>query len=118
MTSDKAREYFTEKGLTYEKISEGDICVLALLLNKHLKQANKKKVTSVNMRMSEKIKSKYRTNGTIKECYLFMNSHYFNQREAISFNKDGFIGFAGWADSGNKEPVIKAFIEWVDSITA
>lgn len=49
-----------------------------------------------------------------KVVYLYINSHYFTQREAISFNPDGFIGFAGWGDSGNRQRIITAFIEWVD----
>lgn len=40
MTSDDARNYFAEKGLTYEAVTEGDIGVLFILLNKHVKQAN------------------------------------------------------------------------------
>lgn len=115
MNSEEARTYFVQKGLSYEDIYEGDICVLVMLLNKHVKQAVKANKMSVDtMRMSQKIKSKYKTNGTLKCCYLYINSHYFTQREAISFNPDGFIGFAGWADSGNTQPLIDAFIEWVD----
>ncbi|NRT90116.1 hypothetical protein [Clostridium beijerinckii] len=84
-----------------------------MLLNKHIRQANKDGITSVNtMRMSEKVKSKYKSNGELIECYLFMNSHYFTQRECISFNKDGFIGFCGWAGGTNSVPIINAFIEW------
>lgn len=118
MNSDDARRYFAEKGLTYSNVTEGDICTLLMLLNKHVKQAIKDGgIMSVDtMRMSQKFKSKYNRNGTVKECYLFINSHYFTQREAISFNPDGFIGFAGWADSGNRSPLINAFIEWVDSL--
>ncbi|MBL4968939.1 hypothetical protein [Bacillus halotolerans] len=115
MTSEEARNYFVQKGLSYEEITEGDICVLVMLLNKHVKQAAKAHTMPVDtMRMSQKIKSKYKTNGTLISCYLYINSQYFTQREAISFNPDGFIGFAGWADSGNTQPLIDAFIEWVD----
>jgi hypothetical protein len=52
----------------------------------------------------------------VKECYFLLNSHYFTQRGAISFNSGGFIGFEGWADSGNKSPLMSAFVEWVDTI--
>ncbi|CAM2142576.1 hypothetical protein JF533_18790 [Bacillus subtilis] len=115
MNSEEARNYFVQKGLSYEDITEGDVCVLVMLLNKHVKQAVKANKMSIDtMRMSQKIKSKYKTNGTLKSCYLYINSHYFTQREAISFNPDGFIGFAGWADSGNRQPIIGAFVEWVD----
>lgn len=114
MNSEVARQYFVENGFKYEDITEGDICILYMLLNKHIKRAVKAKSMSTDsMRMSQKIDSKYRTNGTLKSCYLYINSHYFTQREAISFNLDGFIGFAGWADSSNRQPFIDAFVEWI-----
>ena len=43
-----------------------------------------------------------------------MNSHYFTQREAISFNEGGVIGFADWADQGNTNPLLRAFLKWCD----
>lgn len=38
--------------------------------------------------------------------------------ECISFNADGWIGFAGWADQGNTNPILRAFIEWCDALAA
>lgn len=117
MINDEARQIFNDAGLTYSDITEGDICVLVMILNRHVKEACKKSAMSVDsMRMSEKIKSKYTTNGKLIECYLFINSHYFTQREAISFNKGGFIGFAGWADDRNTAPLRNAFVEWVNGM--
>lgn len=29
---------------------------------------------------------------------------------------DGFIGFAGWADQGNVNPLLRAFLKWCDMI--
>ena len=116
-TNDEARAHFAECGLTYKDITEGDILALVMLLNREIKKANKTGETSVNtMSLSRKIKMKKRTNGTIISCFLYMNSHYFEQRECISFNADGFIGFAGWADSANLNPIRRAFIEWCDSM--
>lgn len=43
-----------------------------------------------------------------------MNAHYFTRRECISFNRDGWIGFAGWADDGNTNPLRRAFLAWCD----
>lgn len=118
MGNEEARQYFKDKGLSYSNINSGDICVLVMLLNKSIKSACKNhKMSADTMRMSEKIQSKYKTNGELIECYLFINSHYFTRRECISFNKDGFIGFAGWASSGNVAPIIKAFIEWCDYLS-
>ena len=114
--STTARKYFQEKGLSYENITSGDICVLVMILNKHLKIAIKENKTPTKMYMSEKIDFKYKPNGTLKEGYLYVNSQYFRQREAISFNSDGFIGFCGWADDRNTPIIVNAFIEWCDTI--
>lgn len=114
-SNDEARKYFADKGLTYDDITEGDILTLVMLLNKHIKAANKDHETSVEtMRLSEKKVIKRKSNGSIIQCYLYLNSHYFTRRECISFNPDGFIGFAGWADQGNTNPILRAFLEWCD----
>ena len=116
-TNNECRQYFVDKGLTYKDITEGDILTLVMMLNQELKKSNKAGETSVNtMHLSEKKIIKTKSNGTITECYLYMNSHYFTRRECISFNKDGFIGFAGWADDGNTNPIRRAFLRWCDSL--
>lgn len=113
-TTNEARQYFTDKGLTYEDITEGDILTLVMLLNKHIKAANKDNETSCPITLSEKKCIKRKSNGSIISCYLYVNSYYFTRRECISFNEDGFIGFAGWADQGNTNPILRAFLEWCD----
>lgn len=114
-TNDEARDYFKQKGLTYDDITEGDILPLVMLLQQELKKAAKDCETSVStMTLSKKINIKKRPNGSITSCFLYVNSHYFVQRECISFNADGFIGFAGWADQGNVNPILRAFLKWCD----
>lgn len=116
-TNEEARQYFRDKGLSYHDITEGDILSLLMLLNREIKKSNKAGETSVStMHMSSKIGMKKRTNGTIIQCFLYVNSHYFTQREAISFNEDGYIGFAGWADQGNTNPLLRAFLRWCDDL--
>lgn len=118
-TTKEARQYFRDKGLSYHDITEGDILSLLMLLNREIKKSNKAGETSVStMHMSSKINMKKRTNGTIIKCFLYVNSHYFTRREAISFNEDGFIGFAGWADQGNTNPLLRAFLRWCDDLAA
>lgn len=112
--TDEARQYFADKGLSYNDITEGDILTLTMLLNKHIKAANKDNETSVELHLSSKMVIKKRTNGALLSCYLYLNAHYFTRRECISFNEDGFIGFAGWADQGNTNPILRAFLEWCD----
>lgn len=118
-TNEEARQYFRDKGLSYHDITEGDVLSLLMLLNLEIKKSNKAGETSDStMHMSIKIYMKKRTNGTIIKCFLYINSHYFTQREAISFNEDGFIGFAGWADQGNTNPLLRAFLRWCDDLAA
>ena len=116
-TNEEARKYFKSCGLSYRDVTEGDILALVLMLNKELKISNKRGETSVNtMTLSKKIDMKKNTDGSIKSCFLYLNSHYFTRREAISFNQDGFIGFAGWADDGNLNPLKRAFLAWCDQL--
>lgn len=110
----EAREYFKRKGLTYDDITEDDILVLSVLLEKELKKSNKVHETSSDMTLSSNVDVKRKSDGRIDCCYLYMNSNYFTSREAISFNEDGFIGFAGWADVGNTNPLLRAFLKWCD----
>lgn len=50
---------------------------------------------------------------TIESAFICVDGDYFKGREAISFNSDGFIGFAGWADDKNVQPFLRAFVLWV-----
>lgn len=114
-TNDEARDYFKNKGLTYDDVKEGDILVLTMLLNKHIKAS--KKTGETKMYLSKKVDYKKKTNGSMIACYLYVNSDYFNRRECISFNEDYFIGFAGWADQYNIKPILRAFLEWCDYLS-
>lgn len=116
-TNEEARAYFKNKGLTYDDIKEGDIGALMILLGQEYKKSNAAGETSVNtMYLSKKVDAKYKGDGSIIKCFLYTNSHYFTRRECISFNEDGFIGFAGWADDGNTNPIKRAFMRWCDAL--
>lgn len=117
-SNNEARQYFKDKGLDYSKITEGDILTLTMLLNEEIKKSNKENETSMGtMYLSKKVDMKRRTNGSLLHCYMYVNSHYFERRECISFNPDGFIGFAGWADQGNTNPILRAFLRWCDYLS-
>lgn len=114
-TTQEARDYFKEKNLTYNDITEGDILALVMMLNREIKKASKaREMSTESMHLSRRVDMKKRSNGTVTECYLYINSHYFTQRECISFNKNGFIGFCGWADQVNTNPILRAFLTWCD----
>lgn len=113
--NDEARRYFKDCGLSYEDVKDGDILTLTMMLNQEIKKAIKnEEMSTQSMRLSEKIDMKRKSDGSIISCFLYLNSHYFTRREAISFNRDGYIGFAGWADQGNVNPILRAFLRWCD----
>lgn len=120
-----ARNHFEEAGLTYSDIKEKDFYMLLALLAEELekfgeevKDPNTHGIAS--MRISDRNGLKRylpifnkKDNGELETAYIFVDSRYFNGREAISFNRD-FVGFAGWADDTNIQPFVKAFIRFTD----
>lgn len=120
-----ARNHFEEAGLTYSDIKEKDFYMLLALLAEELekfseevKDPNTHGIAS--MRISDRNGLKRylpifnkKDNGELETAYIFVDSHYFNGREAISFNRD-FVGFAGWADDTNIQPFVKAFMRFTD----
>lgn len=51
--------------------------------------------------------------GGIAQAYLKIDCPgQWKGREAISFNSDGFIGFCGWADTQNGQPIYRAWRRW------
>ena len=114
-TNNDARDYFKKCGLSYDDITEGDILTLVILLNQEIKKSNKSGETSMGtLTLSKKMDFVQSSKHTMKRCFLYVNSHYFTQWECISFNEDGFIGFCGWADQGNTNPILRAFLKWCD----
>lgn len=49
----------------------------------------------------------------IYEAFLRVDGRYWQGREAVSFNGDGFIGIAGWADDNNVQPFLRGFMRWL-----
>lgn len=66
------------------------------------------------MRINPKIRTRCTSSKKIQHAFLYVDSHYFEKRECITFNSGGFIGFAGWADTGNVRAILKGFNKWCD----
>ena len=106
---EQARNYFKEKELTYEDISMDDIYYLISILNKKIFDDN------ILIMMNEpKIKGKDITLYFLEFSFLKVKGNYFADREAITFNEDGFIGFCGWADLKRTSIFTTGFMEWCD----
>lgn len=120
MNSDKAREYFESSGLQYSVLDESDIFLLFHFLSKELKGFvmsphvyEKKGNLKINQSKSKTVV----TSKGLITCEIEVQGPYFSNREAITFNESGFVGFAGWADDVNKQVFIDAFVKWVDHLT-
>lgn len=115
LTRDEAREAFSRE-LTYADVKPNDIRALEGFLcieyaqhernGEHMEmQPAYRKATQPRINIAE--------SGGIESAFLRVTGFYFSGREAISFNADGFIGFAGWADDTNVQPFLRGFMRWL-----
>lgn len=111
ITNEQAREYFKKVGLSYENIYEEDIWNLLAFVAGELAKA-KDDTTVLQMSIVNKSVEIKASCAGLESAYFEVSGPYFDNREGISFNKDGFIGFAGWASSNNATPFINAFMAW------
>ena len=113
LTGDQARRTFQELGLSYSQIRRYDVellhamCVIEI---DHVRR-NPESAISKGLRMARRVDFNCK-DGRLTSAFMYVNCTYFKKREAISFNGDGFIGFAGWASSANEQPFLRAFIKW------
>jgi hypothetical protein len=104
----EARAAFKSAGLSYAALTPASMQRLRNLINEHMKASGAIQGT---------FRCKQR--GVVKETKwgrygeLRCKADYFDNREAVTFNTDGFIGFAGWADDQNIRPILDGFNAWV-----
>lgn len=115
-----ARENWRNSGLTYKDIHKEDIEKLSELIKYELQTylPTTSHSRSMDLRLS-KVRKKdyvYNKDGTVKFACICMAGGYFDYREGICFNEDGFIGICGWADGSNKIPIINAFNRWLEEL--
>ena len=109
-----ARDYFKKCNLNYSNITMNDLYYLITILNKEmfnddiLGMMNEPKVRGRNKNI------KFDKNNKIIFAELRCKGNYFADREGITFNEDGFIGFCGWADMKRTIVFTNSFIEWCD----
>ena len=120
LSRDEVREHFENCGLRYGMLKEDDFILLKAFLSKEFRLAGERPTTPEmeSFRVNDN-KSIYRArpDRTLSEAFIRMMSDYWYNREAVSFNKDGFIGFAGWASDKNVQPVLMGFVKWCDYLT-
>lgn len=110
-TRDQARAAWAASGLTYSDITVDNLRMLRGMVNRAMK-------TSGLMRGSYRPHQRWTVKSNAEGADLCCRSHYFDDRQAITFEPGGFIGFAGWADEWNVQPILDAFIKWVAILRA
>lgn len=108
----QAREAFKAAGLSYGILTPAAIRRLRALINDRMKSSN---LILGTFRCKQRGIVKETNWGRFAE--LRCRAYYFSDREAVTFNTDGFIGFAGWADNTNVEPILDGFKEWVSEVS-
>jgi hypothetical protein len=118
LNNEEARQYFKDCNLSYADINASSLEQLTLYLKESYENfledygtnAKEMRMSLAPMRKQDKKFEK----DILKYAFIQVNGSYFSRRECISFNSDGFIGFAGWASTGNTIPIIEAFKKWCD----
>ncbi|AIW22388.1 hypothetical protein F0267_01720 [Vibrio coralliilyticus] len=97
---DQVRAILKKAGITVESVTNDDLKKLRRIISKHLRRSGIYHGTAKLRRARNDLK------------YMEMTTEQWDRREAVSFNRDGFIGVAGWADDNNVQPLLSALVEW------
>jgi hypothetical protein len=108
----KLREKYKSLGLSYEKLNEEHIQMLRIFLTKEFEVFGSDMKLKLSTPRKKDIKVLKRTG--LQYAVIQVDGYYFSRREAITFNSDGFIGFAGWACDYNTKPFVSAFDKWLE----
>lgn len=109
-----ARDYYKKSGITYEDITMNDLYRLIQFLNKRIVDANSCMIMINEPKLKGANKNIVFKNNKLVFAEIKVKGNYFDDREAITFNEDGFIGLCGWADGYNLTPFVIGFKEWCD----
>ena len=115
-----ARKVWEESGYDYYVLTDNNLLELIRRSNANLDNHRVKEVPEFKMWLHYNTKrhgsiyyDSYSENRRLIWVEITVDGSYFKNREAITFNSDGFVGFAGWACDTNAEPFVNAFIDWV-----
>lgn len=109
--AEKARCRFN-KQYNYSMLREVHINHLRLLISEEL--VNHDKEINMSVKVPRKKDNVVLKTKGLKYAAINVQGSYFDNREGITFNENGFIGFAGWASDYNVRPFVRAFEKWMD----
>jgi len=102
---DQARELIEKAGITSYNVTSSQLQDLWRCL-------------SVSLQESGNYNDTYEMNEPGSMEFMTCKTDQWDEREAVSFNRDGFIGFAGWADKKNIKPILQGVGDWLDGLSA
>lgn len=105
MNRDQVRAKIKSVGIRYDTVTDKELKRLRRLISKHIRQSG---IYHGTARLAN-------TKNNLK--FIEIKTEQWKRREAVSFNSDGFIGIAGWADDTNVKPILNALIEWASTYT-
>ena len=105
---EEARQLWAETGLRISDLSRADLATLRTRLDRELIASG---LIRGSLRMERRIGIRA-DDGRVRTAELRCRSDYFADRQAVTFEESGFVGFAGWADELNVQPVLIAFTGW------
>lgn len=119
MDRGQLRKYFVDCGLSYSNIKIIHLRMLEALIQIEFEKIKvddifEKCIYWDRVNKSKYYKGKYNTDGSLICAFMTAKGGYFNCREVVSFNENGFIGFCGEADGTNIIPVANGFKNWCD----
>lgn len=109
-----ARDYYKKSGIIYDDITMNDLYKLIQLINKRIVDANSCMIMINEPKLKGVNRNVIFKNNKLVFAEIRVKGTYFDDREAITFNEDGFIGLCGWADGYNLTPFVIAFKDWCD----
>lgn len=102
-TNDEAREAIAAAGITVDNVTDQQFKILHKCLD-------------VRMKESGNYNGTYKMNDGASK-FMKCQTDLWEDREAISFNSDGFIGIAGWASTTNTIPIRSGVADWLEKTT-
>ncbi|WP_353861239.1 hypothetical protein [Azospirillum formosense] len=114
MTRSDARAMWNASGLTYADLKHENLHRLISMIDAEMKASG---MMQGSYRMCRKLGLRHR-NEVPTQAAIRCKANYFGDREAVTFNSDGFIGFGGWADDTSIAPILTGFTRWVSEMRA
>jgi hypothetical protein len=108
LSRELAREFWTGTGLTIGDLTATDLSDLRARLDREMRASG---LIRGSFRMQGRVHAR-QEGGRLRSAELRCRSDYFEDRQAVTLEESGFVGFAGWADEVNVQPVLTGFIDW------